>query len=108
MSLLRAQTSALEEPLRIARFKWFYGSDKFSSAKTTLKACTASLGTDMEVVNSDTARSLLAMQLEPAFCRDYARFVLVTGKSGANIESVRHPSHCDIRCADNYVTARTD
>ncbi|KAF7977060.1 hypothetical protein HWV62_4844 [Athelia sp. TMB] len=86
MSLLRAQTSA-EEPLRIARFKWFYGADKFFSIKATLKACRAPLGADAEAVNADTARSLLAMQLEPAFSRDYARFVLVTGKSGANIET---------------------
>lgn len=94
MSLLRAQTCAPEEPLRIARFKWFYGSDKFSSTKTTLEACRSntSPSNDMNAVDGDTARRLLAMRLEPEFCHDYTRFVLVTGQSGINIEAVRHPT----------------
>ncbi|KAF7977158.1 hypothetical protein HWV62_4581 [Athelia sp. TMB] len=89
MSLLRAQTCAPEEPLRIARFKWFYGSDKFSSTKITLEACRSntSPSNDMNAVDGDTARRLLAMRLEPEFCHDYTRFVLVTGQSGINIEA---------------------
>ncbi|KAF7977054.1 hypothetical protein HWV62_4832 [Athelia sp. TMB] len=89
MSLLRAQTSAPEEPLRIARFKWFYGSERFSSTKTTLEACRSKMSpsSDIDVVDGDTARRLLAMRLEPEFCHDYARFVLVAGKSGVDFEA---------------------
>ncbi|KZP22660.1 hypothetical protein FIBSPDRAFT_859420 [Athelia psychrophila] len=53
--------------------------------------------TEIHSIDVITAQELLQMQLQhPGFCRDYRRFVLVTGAKGLNIDTVSEHTECDV------------
>lgn len=89
MSLLKAPTSTPEA--RAARFLWYF-SEKLSKMNAVLENCPdekPASKAEMQSVDETTAQILLDMQLRhPAFCRDYHRFVLVTGAKGFHVDTV--------------------
>lgn len=95
MSLLKAPTSTPEA--RAARFVWYFG-EKLSKMHTVLEKCPderPASKAEMDSVDETTAQNLLNLQLQhPGFCRDYRRFVLVTGAKGLNIDTVSEPTEC--------------